>query len=244
MILSPEEKAANRAAFRAMSLPQKAEYVFAYYKLALVLALVAIVALGSGARYLLTHKDPALYFACVNVVPDEDASTSLTTGFIEHLGESPRRTEVVCYPDLYLSSDADSQSHQYAYASKLKLLASIDAEQLDVVLMNQEAYDLLSASGYLLDLGETCTGDLALPAAEMHRLTTNTIVLSDNMVEVELGEADAYEAETTKAANALMVSDLSPFASLPDDEPLYLGIIGNTPRLQTSVAYLTYVLSL
>ena len=244
MRLSPKEKAANRAAFKAMSIGQKAEYVFAYYKLPLVIALVALVAFGSIARWALTHKEPALYVAFVNVAPDDEAAATLTTGFVEMRGDNPRATEVVCYPDLYLSSDSDQQSHQYAYASKLKLLASIDAEQLDVTLMNQEAYDLLSASGFLLDLSETCTGELSLPAVAQNRLVTNTIVLSDNMVEVELGEADAYEAQTTEAPNALLVTDLSPFASLPDDEPLYLGVIANTPRLEASIAYLAYVLGL
>lgn len=244
MILSPEEKAANRAAFRAMSLPQKAEYIFAYYKLPLVLALVAVVAFGSVTRWLFTHKDAALYVAYINVVPDEGSNDVLTAGFIRQRGDNPRRSEVVCFPDLYLSGDSDPQSHQYAYASRLKLLASIDAEQLDVVLMNQEAYDLLSASGFLLDLPKACTDGLSLPPSADSRLTTNTVVLSDNKVEVELGEADAYEAETVESTNALLVSDLSLFASLPDDEPLYLGVIGNTPRLQASLDYLTYVLGL
>ena len=239
MVLSPEEKAANRAAFRAMSLPQKAEYVFAYYKLALVLALVAIVALGSGARYLLTHKDPALYFACVNVVPDEDASTSLTTGFIEHLGESPRRTEVVCYPDLYLSSDADSQSHQYAYASKLKLLASIDAEQLDVVLMNREAYDLLSAAGYLLDLRALVPDGDPLRAL----LAANDVVVSDNAIEWQLNEADSHERVTESVQNGLVLSDCPLFQTAGFEEDVYAGVIANSPRPAEALRYLQYLSS-
>lgn len=244
MKLPEKEREFNRNAFREMSILEKADYIFAYYKLPLVIIGVVITALVTVVYHAITDKEAVVYTAYCNIVPNETADATLTDGFIEHIGADSKEYEVVAYHELYISTDDSLQNHQYAYASKLKLLASIDAEQLDVVLMNQEAYDLLSASGYLLDLGETCTGDLALPAAEMHRLTTNTIVLSDNMVEVELGEADAYEAETTEAANALMVSDLSPFASLPDDEPLYLGIIGNTPRLQTSVAYLAYVLSL
>jgi hypothetical protein len=242
MVLSPEEKAANRIAFRAMNLPQKAEYIFAYYKLALVLALVAIVAMGSGARYLLTHKDPALYFACVNVVPDEDASTSLTTGFIEHLGESPRRTEVVCYPDLYLSSNADSQSHQYAYASKLKLLGSIDGEKLDVVIMNGEAYDLISGWGYLLDLSEACAASSADRSDVSGAIVSNVVVLSDNRVEVELGEADEYVAETIEVPNAIDVTGNPIFGAFAEGDSVYLGIIANSPRTEASLDYLEYVL--
>lgn len=238
MILSPEEKAANRAAFRAMGVGAKAEYIFAYYKLPLVLALVACVALGSVAHRLLTHKDPVLYVAFANVVPADSSDEALTSGFVEHLGKSPRRSEVVCYRELYLSGEATQQDHQYAYASRLKLMAAVDAEQLDVVLMNREAYDLLSGSGYLLGLD----GLQGLPKPAASRLVTNTVVLSDNGVEVELGEADEYVAETEEARNALEVTGLPLFADFPEDETFYLGVIANTPRLEASVAYLAYVL--
>ena len=56
MQLSEKERAANRDAFRKMNLAQKAEYIFAYYKLPLVLLLVAVVSLASAAKYFLTHK--------------------------------------------------------------------------------------------------------------------------------------------------------------------------------------------
>lgn len=242
MTLSPEERAANRAAFRAMSVPQKAEYIFAYYKLPLVLTLIVLVAVGTVVQRMITHKDAELYVAFVNVVPDEDADEALTKGFIEQQGQNPRKNEVVCYRELYLSSNASQQDHQYSYASRLKVLAAIDAEQLDVVLMNQEAYDLLSASGYLLDLQETCVGDLALSSEAKQRLKTNTVVLSDNRVEVELGEASEYEADTVGSVNALSLDGLPLLANLPESESFYLGIIANTPRLKTAVAYLEYVL--
>jgi hypothetical protein len=241
MILSPEEKAANRAAFRSMSLGQKAEYVLAYYKLPLVIALVMVVSLVSGLRWLVTHKEPVLYVAFANVVPSEDADDVLTTGFVEHQGMSPHRCEVVCYRELYLSNEADQQNHQYAYASKLKLMAAIDAEELDVVLMNQEAYDLLSASGYLLDLREACTGSRALPTSVQGHLVSNTVVLSDNRVEVELGEEKAYVADTVEESNAFLISDLSLFGDFPKDESLYLGIVATTPRLDEALAYAGYL---
>lgn len=241
MKLSAEEKAANRAAFKAMTVGQKAEYVFAYYKLPLVLALVAAVALGSIAHRLLTHKEPLLYAAYVNVVPNDGVDEVLTGSFVEHQGLNPRKAEVYAYRDLYLTSDASTADHGYAYASKIKLMAAVDAEQLDVVLMNQEAYDLLSASGYLLDLPEACTGALSLPAKAEALLATNTVVLSDNRIEVELDEADEYVAQTIEATNALEVTELPLFEDFSDDESLYLGIIANTPRLDTVCAYLRYV---
>lgn len=56
------------------------------------------------------------------------------------------------YSALYLSDDPEAENHEYAYASQLKLMGAINAGSLDVVLMNGEAYNILSQSGSLLEL--------------------------------------------------------------------------------------------
>lgn len=167
MRLSEEERAANRAAFKAMGPAQKADYIFAYYKLPLVLALVAVVALGSVAWRAITHKDALLYVAFVNVAPPLDVDEALTSGFVEATGADAGREEVLCYRELYLSNSATVADHQYAYASKLKAMAAVEGHQLDVVLMNREAYDLLSTSGYLLDLTSGSAGAAGAAGTEV-----------------------------------------------------------------------------
>lgn len=245
MRLSPEERAANRAVFRAMSLGQKTEYVLAYYKLPLVLLLVAAVAVGSIAHRLLTHKEPVLYVAFANVVPGDELLGTLTEGYLQHEGISPRTSEVTCYQDLYLATDATQQNHQYAYASKLKLMAAVDARQLDIVYMNKEAYDLLSAGGYLLDLQEWLeVADSELLAQANESLTANDVVLDDNRIELELGEADTYEATTVTQVNALRVGTLSTFSNAGFDDEIYLGVLINSPRLEAVRSYLAYLTEL
>jgi hypothetical protein len=260
--LSEEERAANRAAFKAMGPAQKADYIFAYYKLPLVLALVAVVALGSVAWRAITHKDALLYVAFVNVAPPLDVDEALTSGFVEATGADPGREEVLCYRELYLSNSATVADHQYAYASKLKAMAAMEGHQLDVVLMNREAYDLLSTSGYLLDLAagpagaagaagtEDKTGaadkagatDKAGAAfADDARLCSNTVVIDSNQVEYELGEASTYDAETVEVANALEVTQSPLLHGFSGNEALYLGVIANSPRQDQALAYLAYV---
>lgn len=233
MKLSQQERAANRAAFRSMSFLQKADYVFSYYKLPLVLLLVCVVALGSVATRVLTHKEAVLYAAFANVVPPEPVEQALTVDFVKFTGQDPSRDEVSCYHDLYLSANAAMSDHQYAYASRLKLMASIEGGQLDVVLMNREAYDLLSASGFLLDLGNEFEGD--------PNLQTNTVVLDSNQVEVDLGEASTYEEEAVDVANALEVTQSPLLQGFSGDEPIYLGVIANTSRQDIAFAYVRYL---
>lgn len=237
MRLSERERSANRAAFCSMGPRQKLEYVLAYYKLPLVLALIASIVLGTIVHGTLTHKTPVLYVAYANVAPRDELDTTLTIGFLEHRGADPRVHEVVAYHDLYLSDKASQPDHQYAYASRLKLMAAIDNGQLDIVLMNREAYDLLSASGYLLDLDKARQGNEALLETLSPYLVSNTVIPSD--AHTEAGEDSTRSIDSTNAVDVTTVPALSySFGG----EPLYLGIIANTSRKEVSLTYLAYVL--
>ena len=210
MKLPEKEKAAQRAAFRAMSPAKKAEHIFTYYKWPILLGLLALLILGSAVYRQFTRKEPVLYLALVNVA------------------------EVYLYPDLYLSDEADTINHEYAYASKMKLTGAISAQKLDLALMNREAYDIFSAQGFLLELS-------ALPDELSPLLTENEVVVSDNSVDVLLGNEQEERRVTKKAANALAVSTLPLFRDAVFDGELYLGVLANSPRQEESLAYLRYV---
>ena len=138
------------------------------------------------------------------------------------------------YRNLYLSEDPDASDHEYAYASRMKLLATVNSRQLDLVLMNREAYNLCSASGYLLDLSDIL--DSAC-------LTANQVILEDNAVEYNLNATQEYTAVTETVYNALELTQLSAFQKAGFSDSVYIGIIANTPRLPESQDYLDYLIS-
>ncbi|MBQ9005385.1 MAG: hypothetical protein IJ092_03315 [Atopobiaceae bacterium] len=235
MELPEHERRAHREAFRKMSLAQKAEYIFAYYKLPLVLAFIALVAVGSVLHQRLTTKDALLYVGMANVSVNEEAERVLTSDYVEATGRNTRDQEVYLYRDLYLSDAEETLDHQYSYASRLKLLATIDAQQLDVIIMSRQSYDLLSHSDYLMDL----SGVSGIPDTLIGRLESNDVIIEDNDLELKLGEAQSYEATTKQATNAIDISGLGPFQDFSDD--VYLGFIGNTPRLDEALSYLEHI---
>ena len=61
MKLTDRERAENREALAGMTLPQRLDHIFEYYKFPLVLTLIAAVALGSVLYYRLTRKEALLY---------------------------------------------------------------------------------------------------------------------------------------------------------------------------------------
>ena len=175
-----------------------------------------------------------MYLACVNVSAGEDMEARLTEDYLTCRGLNPKRTEVRLYRDLYLSDDPAAVDHEFAYASRMKLLATINSRQLDLVLMNREAYDLCSASGYLLDLSNMV--DSAF-------LTANQVILEDNAVEYNLNEAQEYTAVTETVYNALELTQLSVFQEAGFSGSVYIGIIANTPRLAACQDYLDYLIA-
>ena len=243
MKLSEQEKAARRAAFRNMSRKKKLEHVSAYYKWPILLGLIALFLLGSLVQKQLTKKTPMLYLAFANVAAGEELKEALTTRFLNYIGADNKKQEVYLYPDLYLSDDATVENHEYAYASRIKLMGAISAGKIDLLLMNREAYDLLSRKGYLMELSSSCFADESSLRDKLRTyLSVNEVVLSDNVLAYQLGEVDTHEMETVAAENAIEVSDLPLFSRAGFSDSVYLGIIANSQRLATCIQYMEYLL--
>ncbi len=239
MSLNPEERRQRRGEFRRMDLADKLSFLFTYFKLPILLGLIALILLGGGIHRWVTHREPVLYAAYINVSVGEALEARLNEDFLTAEGYDPRKTEVYLYRALYLSNDAADSDHEYAYASRMKLLASIDAKQLDLVLMNREGYDILSNSGYLLPLPELLSECGCSELEPM--LAENAVIVADNAVEVELSEAERYEAVTEEAANAIDLSGHPLFREAGFPDAVYLGAIANSPRLDAAGQYLKYL---
>jgi len=242
MSASPQERALRRDAFRKMNFREKLDYIFTYYKLPILLGVIALAVIGSAVHRQLTKKEAVLYAAFINVSVGESLEDTLTTQFVAQSGKIARKSEVYLYRDLYLSDDASFVNHEYAYASRLKLLGAINAKKLDLVLMNREGYDILSQNGYLMDLHELTAGNEALRQRLASYLTANTVILEDNAIEYNLNEAASYEAVTEDVVNALEVSDLLIFRSAGFPDAVYLGVIANSARTEWVLRYLDYLL--
>lgn len=241
MSASPQERALRRDAFRKMNARQKLDYIFVYYKLPILLGVIALAIVCSAVHRQLTKKEAVLYTALVNVSAGETLEQALTTQCIEESGANARKQEIYLYRGLYLSDEASVVNHEYAYASRLKLLGAINAKKLDVVLMNHEAYDLLSRSGYLLELPELFSQDPQLFQTLEPYLVKNEVILEDNAIEYKLNEASSHEVITKSAVNGVDVSALPIFASAGFPDAVYLGVIANSARTEWVLRYLDYL---
>ena len=244
MKLSKQEKAALRAAFHEMSVQKKLEYIANYYKWPILLGLLAVGILTSALHRQLTERRPVLYLGFANVAVGDTLEERLTEGFLHFTGADAARETVYPYPDLYLSDNADTLNHEYAYASRIKLMGAVQAEKLDLVLLNGESWDMLSGNGYLLELTPAFfAGNDALYGQLQPFFVENEVVISDNSIEYQLGEAETHEVVTKSAVNAVAVNDLPLFQGAGFPEPVYLAVIGNSPRVETDLQYFAYLLT-
>lgn len=233
MKLTPEERSANRRAFARMTGAQRLDYLLTYYRLPLVLGLVTLLVLGSVIHARLTRREPVLYVGLVNVSIGSGLETRLTE---DYLADSPsKRDSVALYRDLYLTDDPSSEAYQYVYASRMKLLAALESQQMDLFLMNREAWDALSQSGYLMDLSAAADDTLA------PYLRRNLVIYEDNAREAALDESVSYQAVTGEERNALECTGWSLFSGAGFSEPVYLGVSANSPRLERALDYLHYL---
>ena len=238
---SQKEKQERKVAFKKMTFPQKIDYIFAYYKLPIFTVIIAATVLISTIVSNTRRKDPILYLALANVSIGESLMEVITNDYLLETGRDTSKYEFTLYEDLYLAEDPSPENHQFAYASKIKVLGSIAANKMDLMLMNKEAYDQMSRSGLLLDLEETISKDDELIKTLGSLLSENLVVLEDNAIEYDLGKDETYEATTDYFYNAIEVSALPLFKSAGFDKEVYLGIIGNTERLEECLNWLGFI---
>lgn len=237
------ESYTEREKWDSLDTPGRIRYIWDYYKLPIVIACILLYIAGYSVYRHFTHKDVFLYTALVNVAAGENLTAKLNDGFLATEQVDTSKNELRFYSDWYLTDDPASEYHEYTYATRMKVLAAIDGEQLDVVLMNQEAFDAFAQNGYLCNLEELLKQeDAELYSALQPYLITNMEVLEDNAQDVVLDPSLEYVSETTEYPMAVDLNECSPaIREAGFEASVYLGIIGNTPRTDTALEYLRYL---
>lgn len=221
---------------------QKLQYIWDYYKLPIVVCLILLYIIGYIIYGHFSKKDTVLYTALVNVSVDEQLNTQLNSGFMDFIDADTSRNDMQLYTGLYLTTDQDDPNHEYTYASRIKIIASIDDEKLDIVLMNREAFDAFSQNGYLCNLEELlCNSDDDALAGLKSSLITNIVILEDNSEELLSDDSLSYEAVTEEYPMGLDVSQKGLFRDAGFEDSVYLGVIGNSPRMDMAAEYIKYL---
>lgn len=243
LIRKRRDKSASLKTLQHLHGRKKIQYLWDYYKLPLtILAIFLYIIIYIAYRHF-TYQTPVLYTALINVNVGESLTKQLSEDFLNVMGITSSQGKMYLYSGLYLTDDENNAYHEYTYASRMKLLASIDAEQLDVVLMNREAFDAFSQNGYLCNIDNLLQEKA--PAAFYHDLkpfiVNNTFIAEDNSFELQFDASIPYSAVTEEYPMGLDISQTDFIKQAGFPETIYLGIITNSPRKDTALAYLHYL---
>lgn len=221
---------------------KKVQHILAYYKFLLLVICIFIYFIAYNIYGYLTHKDVILYTALVNVVAGDDLSKQLEGDFLDYLDVDTSKNTMKLYTELYLTDDELSAYHEYTYASRMKILAILEGKSLDVVLMNQEAFDAFSQNGYLYDLEQLFSEtDPALYEQIKSDLAYNIVILEDNSNDRILDKSIPYSALTEEHPFGLDISQTPFIRQSGFEENVYLGIAANSPRLDAVSEYVKYL---
>ena len=165
--------------------------------------------------------------------------------YLDYLQANPSKEDITLYTELYLTDNETSQYHKHSYASSTKIIASIDAEQLDVVFMDQEAFDAFSQNGYLYNMEDFLAQHTSpqLYLLLQSSLENNIVILEDNVLEAGLDPSISYSAKTEEYPMAVNLSQSNMIEQAGFNDIVYLGIIANTPRIDEAASYLEYLFS-
>jgi len=229
----------GRDTWRELKGSAKLQYIWDYYKLPLFLAAVCIYAAFYLVWRNVTAEHPQLYLAYVNLEVGETLDQSLTEGFITRLQPKEKRSSVKVMRGLALTDNLREVDGSYVYASQVKILAAIENKQLDVVLMNREAFDAFSQNGFLINL-DTFAKEYGLSQLESC-FVSNIEILSDNAEEVIADPSAAYHSQTVSYPMGIDVSGFPLIQEAGFPDKVYLGIIANTERSENAAAYVSYL---
>lgn len=220
----------------------KMQYIWDYYKLPLAVfgILLYIVSYILYGRF--TQKESILYTALINVNIGEDLTNELGRNFLNFMNLNPAKSKLELYTGLYLTEDELNENHQYTYASRMKILAIIDGELLDVVLMNKEAFDAFSQNGYLYDIEKLLLQtDSGFYDTIKPDLVPNIVILEDNQEDLLFDASISYHAVIEEHYYGVNLSRTKLIGNASFSEPVYFGIIANSPRTDSAMDYLKYL---
>lgn len=128
-------------AIAGMSLKQKAEYLWTYYKWVLAVAVAVIVIICIVVSSIMSKSVTTLYSGIViNAELSEEGEDYLSDGWFTHLGGDEKKEKVdissTYYNDLSVTQDPEADA-----AAAMKVTAMVAAKELDYIIMDEISFN-------------------------------------------------------------------------------------------------------
>ena len=242
---SPKKESRGREVWKSLTFSGRLRYLWDYYKLHFVIAAVLLYMAGFTIHGHFTKKEPLLYGAMVNVALSRQLEEQLVDRYLDECSINPAKNPFMLYRNLYLTDDPSSEVFEYVHASQMKILGTINAAEMDFAVLDQEAFDAFAQNGFLYDLDKLLDENAAdhpdLKKKLSDHLVTNMEIKEDNAKEIALNPSVEYHSVTAEYKMGIDLSSCPVFRDSGFTDPVYLGVISNTPRPGAVLDYLEYL---
>lgn len=207
---------------RPMSFSKKLEYIWDYYKPLLagagaVILLVVVLVQMIHARQIVTE----LSVAFINGYDSEGAVEKLHDGYVEYAGLGGEKQEVILDTGYQIKQDSIDEM---TMGSQAKVMASIAAGSLDILILPQELFETYRQQGAFLDLATLLT-------AEEYAQWEEKFVL---------GETDT---DTEQKAYGIDVTNSEKIAGIFQESPIILAVTTKAENTKNAQKFVQYLLS-
>ena len=199
-------------------LKNKITYIWDYYKLRIVFIIIGIIFVVTMV-YKFTHKATKdLYIGFVNVTVGDNLKYYLLENTSLYIQS---------YENLLLDQTS-ANNVEYTIASQTKILAAIETNQLDLVILDEDSMGAFSQNGYLIDIKKYVATQCPSLNDSFNDYYVKNIDLSDETNPIEF-----YSAIDLSFNKKIVEAGFS--------EKVYLAIIKNTNHKKSINSYLSYL---
>ncbi|WP_313151735.1 hypothetical protein [Lacrimispora sp.] len=215
----------ERDKLKNMSLKDRLWYIWEYYKIPIIIAVVAVVFISSiGSAVYNNRFETALSCVIINSSPTGETDSVddyFNQGFRQYIDLKEDAKIDVDY-SMSLTFD-ESSMNEFTYAQMAKITAMISSKSLDVMIGKPDTIDHFGEMGGFVDLKELLPADVYDKAKENFYFVINQ----------ETGE---------KAACGILIgnTDFCKKTGLIIDDPI-LAVMSNSTHTDTAVELIRYV---
>lgn len=207
---------------KEMTLGQKLDYFWDYYKVHCIVVVLSACLFGSILHGILSQKETVLSIALINAFPNVEDEV-LMKDFENWLDLDSNKQQVLVDSSYYIDDDSTSP---YSDTYKQKFSTNAMGGQLDVVLADTNKFDFYGNEGFFQDLSTI------LPEEEL-------LQRRDNLYYVNL----PYDESDEKVPVGIKIDKVNKICqtSCYPNTDAYFGIVTGTKHLDAALSYLNYL---
>lgn len=211
----------QNAKLKNAPLREKLAYFKEYYLKTTIIAVVAIILVGSMIYSMLTSPSDTAFAAYFYNNTGDMSDSGLIDGFVTYAGIDTKKSNAYIDTTMHYSPDGQNLD---AYAMLEKSMAVITTGELDVVVGDTDTIDYFANSECLHDITTILPEDLLE-------------IFQDKLYYAKLGESDELTPVGIYVTDA---TKLNEYHYYTDMEPVF-GFVANSNSLDNAVAFLRYL---